>query len=288
MDQFAKEDSESTTLPVDQIREYVDRGAKMHSAVLEKRIELEQNSLEHYVKRNDLALKLRETQKRREIVAKYIELGVADILKEQKRMASRLLQDTERYGMLKERLTELKSSAKRVLAVQERIEDLTIYGASMSRDGIPKQLAAKLVPRLEREINTVIAQISEFRISIDPLTASMSIVDLTGKGQKLEAQMCCGSEKLIIELSLRAVIATMSCASAPGIMMLDESLNDFDANKRGSLEALFRTLARHFETVVVISHEDYVKGLVEKQIMPVQQVDWKSELENMPVGAAGN
>jgi DNA repair exonuclease SbcCD ATPase subunit/DNA repair exonuclease SbcCD nuclease subunit len=280
-------DTESNTIPLTAIREYVNRGTSMHSSVLEKLIEREQASLEGHVKRTQAESKLAEANKRQRVIKQYIELGVADVLIEKKRMAERLLQDIERYGMLKERLAELRNSAKRVLAVREQIEDLTIYGNAMSRDGIPKQLAARLVPRLEREINAVIAQVSDFRISIDPLTASMSIRDLKGSGkdQALDAQLGCGSEKLIIELSLRAVIATMSCASAPGIMMLDESLNDFDVNKRSSLDCLFRTLARHFETVVVITHQDYVKGLVDKQIMPVEKVDWQKVLKHMPVAA---
>lgn len=281
--------NECSIIPIDEISQYVKRGSYMHSAVLEQRISKEQASIECHIKRTALETKLASAKNRQKTLQKYIKLGVAEALAEKQRMSERLVQDSERYGMLKERLAELNSSSKRVLAVKEQIEDLTIYGNAMSRDGIPKQLAARLVPRLEREINAVIAQVSDFRISLDPLTASMSIRNITGSdsNQPIDSQMSSGSEKLIIELSLRAVIATMSCASVPDIMMLDESLNDFDSNKRASLDCLFRTLARNFKTVLIITHQDYVKGLIDKQIMPVEGVDWKKVLKHMPLGASG-
>jgi DNA repair exonuclease SbcCD ATPase subunit len=280
---------EERDLQIEKIKQLVERGVNMRPQVLQVKIDKEQKLFETQLERHKLEEKLKNYNSKYNKLKEYIKSGISDTILEHKRLSERLLQDTERYGMLKEKLSELKVTAKRFKNVQMQLEDLTIYSDTMSRDGIPKQLAARLIPRLETEINTVIAQISDFRISIDPLTASMTINNTknnTGKDSGLDAQMCCGSEKLIIELSLRAVIATMSCASSPGILLLDESLNDFDVDKRSSLENLFHTLVHHFDTVLLITHQDYVKGLVDKQIVPCKDVNWKHELVKMPTGTA--
>jgi DNA repair exonuclease SbcCD ATPase subunit/predicted phosphodiesterase len=211
---------------------------------------------------------LSEDQKRVQYLTMYLKYDMPKMLEKEQEYRKVQLQKTERLGMLKQQRQELKKKLEEAKVLQQHLDDLKVYESAMSRDGIPRDLAAKLVPRLERDINSVIGQIGNFSISIDSTTAAISINNLKGTEETLDAQMCCGSEKLIIELSLRAVIASMTAIHAPGIMILDESLNDFDATKRASLEALFHTLQRHFETILVISHQDYVKSMVGQEIVP--------------------
>ena len=272
-------------IPLAHFKEWVRRGPKLYVDVLKEQIEHELTCLEYVAERRELEDKISRTRERIEVLERYIDLDMDQNIRDHERLSQRLLQNTEKYGMLKARLAELRKNGDRVKEVTEQLDDLTIYGNAVSRDGIPKQLAAQLIPRLEREINSVIGQITDMRISIDPITASMAIKSRGGSASNLDAQMCCGSEKLIIELSLRAVIATMSCASAPNMLILDESLNDFDVEKRSSLEGLFNTMCRHFESVLLITHQDFVKAIVNKQIMPKGKVDWKAELAAMPTGS---
>jgi DNA repair exonuclease SbcCD ATPase subunit/DNA repair exonuclease SbcCD nuclease subunit len=273
---------------IDAESKLVERGWSRGIESLRRQIENQECLIETVDIRNRLQRELAELENRSKLLKVYIDAGVEEHVKRGRDIEQELLRVTQSVGVLGEKLSSARASAEKSESIAERIGDLTIYGDAVSRDGIPKQLAAKLLPQLESEINTIIHQVADFHVSIDPVTASISVhKTIDGRDVATDAQLACGSNKLLIELALRSVIATMTCGRAPNILVLDEAMYSLDGERMGFIESLFNTISKHFHTMLLITHSPVLKGSVHRQISPkpLRSFNWKERMESVPGGA---
>jgi DNA repair exonuclease SbcCD ATPase subunit len=144
-------------------------------------------------------------------------------------------------------------------------------------------MCGKLLPTLERKVNGIVGQLSDFQVKIDAETAEINYTHLNSgeKGVKdMMGQNACGSERLLIELSIRSLLGTET-NSAPNMLIMDETLGYLDVNKRNNVQDLFQAVKKNFEMVLVISHDAQIRDNV-KIIKAKEGVDWDKLLKSAP------
>jgi DNA repair exonuclease SbcCD ATPase subunit len=268
--------------PMEPLQRWFSRGLAKTVSSLEAEIETRMSLVTGQLKRAKVEDQIAGMQRAIEAFEKLKGLDIGQyqkVLDEIAALERERLESTGTLAVTTERLERLGQKRKEIEVVTLQLDDLSVYGQAVGRDGLPKELTAKLVPQLEQSINDTIAQLADFSVTIEADTANIRAIR---DGTSIDAAMCSGSEKLIIELGLRAVLATMCGGLAPSILVIDEGLNALDHERRNSLQPLLQMLCQHFRAIILISHSDAVKAEVDGTIVPKKGGDWKALLADMP------
>jgi len=175
---------------------------------------------------------------------------------------------TSAIGNLRALETRIESTLEQIEQLRELENEYAVYEyylTATKRDGIPSELIAKTLPAIENEVNNILGQTQEFTISLE-----VDGKDIVGKinedGSSWLVELSSGMEQFIIDLCMR--VATMNVCSLPrsNFLVVDEGFGNLDSENLTSMFTMFEYLRSQFEFVIVISHLDVMRDVVDKLI----------------------
>jgi DNA repair exonuclease SbcCD ATPase subunit len=245
-----------------------------------------ENTVQEQTERQSNELRLKQLEEENKLLnplLKYNAEELSELAEKLTELRDTHLKKDRKVQSLNERIHYSEKQQKKYKKKELELEDYKEYEVAIGRNGIPKILRNQMIGKLEIQINDIIGGIAAFNVRIDEESSTIRFVnDIRWKKMDIAAYMGSGSEKLLIEMALRTVIAKKTAHSS-NLLIMDESLSYLDANKREVLDGLFTALNKYFKTVLVISHDVNVKEHVGTVIAAEKGVDWKTELEDMPV-----
>ena len=157
-------------------------------------------------------------------------------------------------------------SIKKASELEQKFKAYEYYLDAVQRDGVPYELITKIVPIIEEEVNDILAQIVEFKIlfELDGKNINTYIVYSEEKSWPLE--LTSGMEKFISSLAIRTALVNISNLPRPNFLAIDEGLGNLDSENLNSLFMLFTFLKSQFDLLMVISHLDSVRDVVDNLI----------------------
>jgi DNA repair exonuclease SbcCD ATPase subunit len=176
-------------------------------------------------------------------------LGPVDTLEE---LIERLAR-AERY--LAER-SAYEERVKSFCELGERITDLTARaddfkeGAKTLAEG-RAELKSFLAPALSREATELIFDMTNGKLKFVVVDDDMEI---TVDGQPLETLS--GAGKTVANLALRLAFAKVLVADAFPVFVADEIDGDLDAERREATIEAIKSLKKHFQQIILITHRD--------------------------------
>ena len=161
---------------------------------------------------------------------------------------------------IEDRISEVKT-----LESQSKLYDY--YLNALSRDGVSYELIEKALPMLEGEVNNILGQIVDFGMQLEIDGKNINAYLVYGD-QRWSLEMCSGMERFISGLSeLELTLINVCNLPRPNFLVIDEGFGTLDSENLQSLFMLFTYLKTQFDFVMVISHidsmRDVVDGLVE-------------------------
>jgi exonuclease SbcC len=121
-----------------------------------------------------------------------------------------------------------------------------------------------MIPEIEYSANEILSHISNFTIKIKDEESKLKIY-ISKKGEKDNpARDGCGFERAMVNLSVRASICKMSMVSGPDVLVIDEIFTSLDSTNRNTIRGIIEYLKTIFGKILVISHIDDVKNLMDK------------------------
>jgi len=161
--------------------------------------------------------------------------------------------------IIEDRIQEVKN-----LEAQSKLYDF--YLNALSRDGVSYELIEKALPMLEGEVNNILGQIVEFGMQLEIDGKNINAYLVYGD-QRWSLEMCSGMERFISGLAIRVALINVCNLPRPNFLVIDEGFGTLDSENLQSLFMLFTYLKTQFDFVMVISHidsmRDVVDGLVE-------------------------
>jgi len=140
-----------------------------------------------------------------------------------------------------------------------------LYVKSVSRDGIPFDLISKAVPVIESDVNEILSQIVDFSVNIE--TDGKNVVtNLVYSDKKWPLEMASGLEKFLTSLVIRVALINLSNLPRPNFIAIDEGFGCADSDNLSSMQSLFAILKSNFDFMLIISHLDMMKDMVDGQI----------------------
>jgi len=131
---------------------------------------------------------------------------------------------------------------------------------------VPYELITKVIPIIEEEVNDILAQIVEFKIMFQLDGKNINTFIVYNKDKTWPLELTSGMEKFISSLAIRTALVNVSNLPRPNFLAIDEGLGNLDSENLNSLFMLFTFLKSQFDLLMIISHLDSVRDIVDNLI----------------------
>lgn len=151
---------------------------------------------------------------------------------------------------------------KEVKDLEEQSKLFEYYLNALSKDGVSYELIEKSLPMIEGEVNNILAQIVEFGMQLEMDGKNINAYLVYGD-QKWSLEMCSGMERFISGLAIRVALINVCNLPRPNFLVIDEGFGTLDSENLQSLFMLFTYLKTQFDFVMIISHIDSMRDVVD-------------------------
>jgi DNA repair exonuclease SbcCD ATPase subunit len=152
------------------------------------------------------------------------------------------------------------------------------YINSIGPSGVPYQIISDAIPQIESEVNNILSQIVEFTMNIETDGKNVNVF-IKYEDRKWPLELSSGMEKFIAGLALRVALINVSNLPRPNFLVVDEGFGALDADNMGTMHSLFDFLKSNFEFIIIISHLDAMRDMVDKQL-EVRKENGFSKIDN--------
>ena len=144
-----------------------------------------------------------------------------------------------------------------------------LYLDAVKRDGISYELISKTIPSIESEVNNILSQIVDFGMQLE-MDGKHIYSKIVYEDRHWPLEMCSGMERFISSIAMRVALINVSSLPRSNFLVIDEGWGSLDGDNISSVFNLFTYLKGQFEFILVISHLDVMRDMVD-EIIEIQK-----------------
>jgi DNA repair exonuclease SbcCD ATPase subunit/DNA repair exonuclease SbcCD nuclease subunit len=261
------------------------------AAFLSKK-ELERSNLDNAVEKNnarsvEIDSQIELYEKSKEVIEsnKIIEAAISGLRNEAATITARLkninAEYVDAYSRKVSLTDQLKNIETQLIEIEKYENDQAAYQyylTSIGKDGVPYKIISDAIPRIEQEVNNILSQIVEFTINIETDGKNVNVY-IKYEDRKWPLELCSGMEKFVSALALRVALVNISNLPRPNFLVIDEGMSALDASNMAMVHSLFDYMKTHFDFIIVISHLDAMRDMVDKQL-EIKKENGFSKIDN--------
>lgn len=261
------------------------------AAFLSKK-ELERSNLVNAVEKNnarsvEIDSQIELYEKSKEVIEsnKIIEATILELRNEAATITARLkninAEYVDAYSRKVSLTDQLKNIETQLIEIEKYENDQAAYQyylTSIGKDGVPYKIISDAIPRIEQEVNNILSQIVEFTINIETDGKNVNVY-IKYEDRKWPLELCSGMEKFVSALALRVALVNISNLPRPNFLVIDEGMSALDASNMAMVHSLFDYMKTHFDFIIVISHLDAMRDMVDKQL-EIKKENGFSKIDN--------
>jgi len=179
---------------------------------------------------------------------------------------SRSLMDLNiKIGTVRTRIEEIKASMVEYETLVEEYEAYEYFLKAMSKDGIARMIIAENIGVINKEIEKILSQGVGFTVELES-SANGKAIDIFfrhPRSPRRLIEICCGMEKTLAAIAIRAALINITTLPRSNIFVIDEAFESLDPEYVASLVAILDYLKQLFEIVIIITHIDSFKDIVD-------------------------
>jgi len=164
----------------------------------------------------------------------------------------------------------IEKTEKEKIEYQEVINKWKMYDMftfAVSKKGIPTLLINSYLPRINAEINNILSGVTSFKIEISDNQNNNNLEVYIDYGDSKRIIECgSGMEKMMASIAIRVALINISSLPKSDIFIIDEGFGALDESNIEACGRLLKSLKRYFKTILIISHVDSIKDIVDKNI----------------------
>jgi DNA repair exonuclease SbcCD ATPase subunit/DNA repair exonuclease SbcCD nuclease subunit len=181
------------------------------------------------------------------------------------KLNSEILKLNGKISTIKTQIQVIKDRILEVNGLEEQTKLYKYYLNALGKDGVSYELIEKALPMIEGEVNNILAQIVEFGIQFEIDGKNINAYLVYGD-QRWSLEMCSGMERFISGLAIRVALINVCNLPRPNFLVIDEGFGTLDSENMQSLYMLFTYLKTQFDFVMIISHIDSLRDVVDNLI----------------------
>tara|TARA_B100001057_G_scaffold420824_2_gene441434 strand:- start:48 stop:1427 length:1380 start_codon:yes stop_codon:yes gene_type:complete len=181
--------------------------------------------------------------------------------------------DKARTGLIT-RLAKLKAEQMMLSKQKSEFEKISrslrtydLFLQATSHKGIPVQIIHSMLPQINAEISKILKGVVGFTVELeaDLESNSMDIFINYGDSKRI-VELGSGMEKMMASLAIRVALINVSSLPKTSMLMIDEGFGALDETNLEACGKLLQSLKKWFKNILVISHIDAIKDIVDNNI----------------------
>jgi len=157
----------------------------------------------------------------------------------------------------------------------QQIQKCIIGDSKKGIDGFRHWIFAnKALPLVESEMNGFLSEIDTIQVNISFNTTGF-IYTVTDRGNTPSLNTISGYQKFIVNLAMRMALTRIGKNVNVNTLFIDEGFTSFDSVNIGKIKDIFNILLQRFNSIMVASHMDIVRDVVDRQINIERSTDDK-------------
>ena len=190
-----------------------------------------------------------------------------DILKiELKRVDENILEYSGNVKVSDTVIKECEVSIQKLKDLEKEYEAYDYYLKAVNRNGVPYELIISALPSIQTETNNILANIVDFQVMFDTDGKSINTYIVYDNDHFWNLELSSGMEKFISSLAIRTALIQVSSLPRPNFIAIDEGLGVLDSTVMTNFSMFMEYLKTQFEFVILISHIDSVRDMVDNHI----------------------
>ncbi len=153
------------------------------------------------------------------------------------------------------------------------------YLESVKRDGVPYEIVAKALPKIESEINNVLNQIVDFNMVLNTDGKNINGYIIYDEDNYWPLELTSGMERFISSLAIRIALINVSALPRPNFIAIDEGWGSLDSEHISAVVNLFDYFRTKFDFSIIISHVDSMRDMVDN-LIEVNKINGYSQISH--------
>ena len=170
-------------------------------------------------------------------------------------------------GSIEQKFTEISNQKEDFCNLEEEHTTLDLYMKCMHPNGISYDIIKKRLPIINSEISKILTNIVDFEIFFENDEQKLDILIRHPKHAPRPIEMGSGAEKTIASMAIRLALLNVSTLPKGDIFILDEPGTALDAENMEGFTRILDMIKTQFRTVMLISHLDGLKDVVDHQLL---------------------
>ena len=195
-----------------------------------------------------------------------------------KKCQKQLLELMSEKGSTKRLIEEAKEGIVKVKNAERDYIAYDLFVQATHPNGISYGVIKSMLSVINAEISAVLSSIVDFEVTIANDDSSLEIYLRHPKHDPRPLSMGSGAEKTIASMAIRLALISVSSLPRPDFFILDEPATALDAEHMEGFVRLLQMIKTHFKTVLLITHLESLKDVVDKTI-DIDKVDGYAQVK---------
>lgn len=198
-------------------------------------------------------------------VVAYIKKELTDVSFQCKKFNENVQFLVGKKSILTSKIEELNEKLKKVKEIEKQYKAYDLYVQSVSRDGIPYEVITAAVPHIESEVNSILSQMVDFHARFD-IDGKNIIPYIVQDERHWLMSLGSGMEQFVLSIAIRVALTNLSNLPKMSGIVIDEGFGVLDPEHLISIQSLFHYLKANFDFVIIISHLDTLRDMVDNHM----------------------
>ncbi len=183
-----------------------------------------------------------------------------------KRCDSKVLEFMSEKGSAKRTIEEAEERIKQINDAERDYIAYDLFVQATHANGISYEVIKSMMPIINAEIQKILSSIVDFEVFFDNDGDKLEVYLQHPKYDPRPMSMGSGAEKTIASMAIRLALISVSSLPKPSWFILDEPATALDAEHMEGFTRLLQMIKAQFKTVLLITHLDSLKDVVDKTI----------------------
>lgn len=170
-----------------------------------------------------------------------------------------------KISVLESKIEEFSKKIQKIKEIEKIYNAYDLYVQSVCRDGIPYEVICVAVPHIENEVNSILNQIVDFYAKFD-VDGKNIVPYIVYDERHWLMSLGSGMEQFILSTAIRVALTNLSNLPKMNGVVIDEGFGVLDPEHLSTISNLFHYLKSNFDFVIIISHLDVMRDLVDSHI----------------------
>lgn len=174
---------------------------------------------------------------------------------------------TTKINIIRSKIEKQIEEAKEIEELREKYDLYQIYKDAMHPNGLQSYVITQKIPEINNQIASILSNIVNFNVYIEYNDPKLDIMIQHPNEEPRVIESASGAEKSLASFAIRFALINVTNLPKSDLLIMDEPASEFDDDIKASFESMLNTIRQWFKTILIISHIDSIKDVVDQEIV---------------------